>query len=34
LLGDGSVRLISPSINGVVYENLLSRADGNPVGDY
>jgi prepilin-type N-terminal cleavage/methylation domain-containing protein/prepilin-type processing-associated H-X9-DG protein len=34
LLGDGSVRTIYSSINGVVYENLLSRRDGNPVGDY
>jgi prepilin-type N-terminal cleavage/methylation domain-containing protein len=34
LLGDGSVRLITPSINGIVYENLLSRGDGNAIGDY
>jgi len=34
LLGDGSVRSISGSINGLVYENLLSRNDGNPIGDY
>jgi prepilin-type N-terminal cleavage/methylation domain-containing protein len=34
LLGDGSVRLIAPSINGIVYENLLSRNDGNPIGDF
>ncbi|HZZ78679.1 MAG TPA: DUF1559 domain-containing protein [Gemmataceae bacterium] len=34
LVGDGSVRLITPGINGITYENLLSRADGNPVGDY
>ena len=34
LLGDGSVRTISPAINGIVYENLLSRGDGNPIGDY
>jgi prepilin-type N-terminal cleavage/methylation domain-containing protein/prepilin-type processing-associated H-X9-DG protein len=34
LLGDGSVRTIPSSINGLVYENLLSRSDGNPVGDY
>ena len=34
LFGDGSVRTISRSINGVVYENLLNRNDGNPVGDY
>lgn len=34
LLGDGSVRSLSPSINGTVYENLLGRNDGNPVGDY
>lgn len=29
--GDGSVRLISASINGLVYENLVSRGDGNVV---
>ena len=34
LLGDGSVRMISAGIDGIVYENLLSRADGNPIGDY
>jgi prepilin-type N-terminal cleavage/methylation domain-containing protein/prepilin-type processing-associated H-X9-DG protein len=34
LFGDGSVRTISSSINGFVYENLLSRSDGNPVGDF
>lgn len=34
LLGDGSVRSIATSINGTTYENLLSRADGNPLGDY
>ncbi len=34
LLGDGSVRSISASINGTVYENLLARNDGNPVDDY
>jgi prepilin-type N-terminal cleavage/methylation domain-containing protein/prepilin-type processing-associated H-X9-DG protein len=34
LLGDGSVRTVSGSIDGVVYENLLSRADGNTIGDY
>ena len=34
LFGDGSVRSLSSSINGVVYENLLSRNDGRPVGDY
>jgi prepilin-type processing-associated H-X9-DG protein len=34
LLGDGSVRTINSSINGLVYENLLSRADGNSIGDY
>ena len=30
LLGDGSVRMISNLINGVVYENLLSRATATP----
>jgi prepilin-type N-terminal cleavage/methylation domain-containing protein/prepilin-type processing-associated H-X9-DG protein len=34
LLGDGSVRMIVSSIDGIVYENLLGRADGNAVGDY
>ena len=34
LFGDGSVRTLTSSIKGVVYENLLNRADGNPVGDY
>ncbi|OWK38072.1 hypothetical protein FRUB_07192 [Fimbriiglobus ruber] len=34
LLGDGSVRSISSSIDGITYENLLSRADGNVVGNY
>lgn len=34
LFGDGSVRSITGSINGLVYENLLSRNDGNPIGDY
>jgi prepilin-type N-terminal cleavage/methylation domain-containing protein len=34
LLGDGSVRNVPPSVNGIIYENLLSRADGNPIGDY
>ena len=34
LLGDGSVRSIDTSIDGIVYENLLNRADGNVVGAY
>lgn len=34
LLGDGSVRQINSTIDGIVYENLLSRLDGNPIGDY
>jgi prepilin-type N-terminal cleavage/methylation domain-containing protein len=34
LLGDGSVRTISSSISGTVYENLLGRDDGVPVGEY
>jgi prepilin-type N-terminal cleavage/methylation domain-containing protein/prepilin-type processing-associated H-X9-DG protein len=34
LLGDGSVRPVPAAINGIVYENLLTRNDGNPVGDY
>ena len=34
LLGDGSVRMINTSINGIVYENLLSRNDGNATGDF
>ncbi|HYT90959.1 MAG TPA: DUF1559 domain-containing protein [Gemmataceae bacterium] len=34
LFGDGSVRSITGSIDGAVYENLLSRNDGNPIGSY
>lgn len=34
VFGDGSVRTISASINGITYENLLNRADGNVIGDY
>ena len=34
LRGDGSVVNIAASINGIVYENLLSRGDGNTIGEY
>jgi prepilin-type N-terminal cleavage/methylation domain-containing protein/prepilin-type processing-associated H-X9-DG protein len=34
LFGDGSVHFLTSSINGVTFENLCSRADGNPVGDF
>jgi prepilin-type N-terminal cleavage/methylation domain-containing protein/prepilin-type processing-associated H-X9-DG protein len=34
LFGDGSVRSIYTNVDGVVYENLLSRNDGNAIGDY
>ncbi len=34
VFGDGSVRMIYGSIDGIVYENLLSRNDGNPLGDF
>jgi prepilin-type N-terminal cleavage/methylation domain-containing protein len=34
LVGDGSVRSIFYAIDGITYENLLSRSDGNAVGDY
>jgi prepilin-type N-terminal cleavage/methylation domain-containing protein/prepilin-type processing-associated H-X9-DG protein len=34
LYGDGSVRGISSSINGTVYEALLTRAGGEVIGDY
>jgi prepilin-type N-terminal cleavage/methylation domain-containing protein/prepilin-type processing-associated H-X9-DG protein len=34
VFGDGSVRMISSSIDGTVYENLLGRNDGNVVGDF
>ncbi len=32
LFGDGSVHVISNAINGQVYEALLTRAGGEPVG--
>ncbi len=34
LLGDGSVRLISENIDGVVYNNLGGKADGQVVGEF
>jgi prepilin-type N-terminal cleavage/methylation domain-containing protein/prepilin-type processing-associated H-X9-DG protein len=34
LLGDGSVRSIATSIDGLIYEYLLGRNDGNTIGDY
>jgi prepilin-type N-terminal cleavage/methylation domain-containing protein/prepilin-type processing-associated H-X9-DG protein len=34
LFGDGSVRVINNSINGLTYEALLTRAGGEPVTDY
>ena len=34
VFGDGSVRAIASTINGITYENLLNRADGNVLGDY
>ena len=34
LLGDGSVRTITNSIDGIVYESLIGRDDGNTIGDY
>ncbi|HEY7310701.1 MAG TPA: DUF1559 domain-containing protein [Gemmataceae bacterium] len=34
LFGDGSVHFLPTAINGLTYENLCSRADGNPLGDY
>jgi prepilin-type N-terminal cleavage/methylation domain-containing protein/prepilin-type processing-associated H-X9-DG protein len=34
LYGDGSVRAISNSIDGLVYEALLTRANGEPISDY
>lgn len=34
LLGDGSVRMISDSINIQTWRNLGDRADGNPVGEF
>jgi prepilin-type N-terminal cleavage/methylation domain-containing protein/prepilin-type processing-associated H-X9-DG protein len=34
LYGDGSVRPINNTINGLIYEALLTRANGEPIGDY
>ena len=34
LLGDGSVRYITDTINLTTYKNLADRADGNTVGDF
>ncbi len=34
LLGDGSVRFLNTGINGITYENLCNKADGNPLGEY
>jgi prepilin-type N-terminal cleavage/methylation domain-containing protein/prepilin-type processing-associated H-X9-DG protein len=34
LYGDGSVRSINNSIDGLIYEALLTRAGGEPIGDY
>jgi prepilin-type N-terminal cleavage/methylation domain-containing protein/prepilin-type processing-associated H-X9-DG protein len=34
LFGDGSVRPVTSSINGAVYESLLGRNDGKAVGDF
>jgi hypothetical protein len=33
-LGDGSVRLISETIDGVTLERLAARNDGEPVGEF
>jgi prepilin-type processing-associated H-X9-DG protein len=34
LMGDGSVHSINNTINGLVYEALLTRAGGEVIGDY
>ena len=34
LLGDGSVRSISPNINALVYDSLVTRSGGEPIGDF
>lgn len=34
LLGDGSVRMVSDSINLATWRNLGDRADGNPLGEF
>jgi prepilin-type N-terminal cleavage/methylation domain-containing protein/prepilin-type processing-associated H-X9-DG protein len=34
LFGDGSVHFLTSGIDGITYENLCNRSDGNPLGDY
>jgi prepilin-type N-terminal cleavage/methylation domain-containing protein/prepilin-type processing-associated H-X9-DG protein len=34
LFGDGSVHFLSSSIDGITYENLCNKSDGNPLGDW
>jgi prepilin-type N-terminal cleavage/methylation domain-containing protein/prepilin-type processing-associated H-X9-DG protein len=34
LFGDGSVHFLSSSINGLTFEYLCNKADGNPTGDW
>ena len=34
VLADGSARFVSETIDGVTYEYLAQKSDGNPVGDF
>jgi prepilin-type N-terminal cleavage/methylation domain-containing protein/prepilin-type processing-associated H-X9-DG protein len=34
LFGDGSVHFLTSSINGITFENMCNKADGNPLGDW
>jgi prepilin-type N-terminal cleavage/methylation domain-containing protein/prepilin-type processing-associated H-X9-DG protein len=34
LFGDGSVHFLTSAINGITYENMCNKSDGNPLGDW